>query len=105
LDLSYAVVRGDPPMVFAAEDPDVLQKVIALEVVANTSPAGLDGEVVESLREALLDERWGDAVVRWMQAVGTVVDVYPAGLRVWTASNVSSDVFGVRVQFTPLFAD
>lgn len=105
MDLAYAVVHDEPPHVFAAEDVDVLQWVIALEVVARTPASSLAGVVVERLREALLEERWGEAVELWMETSNTVIDVYPDGLRVWTANEIQPDIADVRLQFTPLFTD
>jgi len=105
MDLAYAVVHDDPPEVFAAEDVDILQWVIALEVVARTPASSLDPVVVERLREALLEERWAEGVVLWMETTGTVIDVYPDGLRVWTSSEIQPDIADVRLQFRPLFAD
>ena len=105
MDLAYAVVHDDPPQVYAAENVDVLQWVIALEVVARTPAASLSQGTVRTLREALLDERWGDAVELWMRMSGTVIDVYPDGLRVWTMEFLQADIANIRLQFTPLFAD
>jgi hypothetical protein len=105
MDLAYAVVRNDPPLVFAAEDVDVLHRVIALEVVARTPAANLAPDTVRELRQALLDERWGDAVERWMAASDTALDVYPHGLQVRTAADLEATMATVRLQFTPLFAD
>lgn len=105
MDLAYAVVRDDPPQVFAARDIDVLHRVIALEIVARTSPATLSPVVVDSLRDALLEERWGDAVETWMRSSGRELDVYPSGLQVWTDDALRADFAGARLQFTPLFSD
>lgn len=104
-DLAYAVVHDDPPVVHVAEDVDVLQQVIALEVVARTPAADLPADTVRELRQALLDERWGDAVEGWMAASGTAVDVYPRGLRVRTAAELEAAMATVALQFTPLFRD
>ena len=37
--VAYAVVRDTPPTVYAADSVDVLQRLLALEVVARTPPA------------------------------------------------------------------
>lgn len=105
MDLAYAVVHGDPPEVFAARDIDTLQKVIALELVARSPASTLHSDRAETIRQALLDERWGDALVDWMAAAATVVDVYPDGLRVWAAPDVEPETVGLRLQFRPLFTD
>ncbi|HEX2699316.1 MAG TPA: hypothetical protein VHM89_03830 [Acidimicrobiales bacterium] len=105
MDLAYAVVHDEPPQVYAAENADVLQLVIAFEAVARTPAATLAPDTLQALRDALLEERWGDAVELWMRTSGTVVDVYPDGLKVWTAGLIQADIANVRLQFTPLFAD
>lgn len=103
MDLAYAVVHGDPPEVFAAHDIDTLQKVIALEVVARTPASTLRRERAETIRQALLDERWGDALADWMVAAHAEVDVYPDGLKVWVSADVEPETVGLRLQFRPLF--
>jgi hypothetical protein len=60
--LAYAVVRGDPPAVYAADDVDTLHHVLALKVVAATPGATIAAGQRERIREALIEERWGDAV-------------------------------------------
>lgn len=105
MELAYAVVHDEPPEVYAAENVEVLQWVIALEVVARTPASTLHPDTAQALRDALLDERWGDAVELWMRTSGTVIDVYPDGLRVWTAERLQADIANVRLQFTPLFTD
>ena len=105
MDVAYAVVHDSPPQVFAAEDVDILQWVIALEVVARTPASTLQPETAQALREALLSERWGDAVELWIRASAIVIDVYPHGLRVWTADAIQQDIADVRLQFMPLFCD
>lgn len=105
MDLAYAVVHGEPPEVYAAEDIEVLQWVIAIEVVSATPASTLDPGTVQALRQALLEERWGDAVEVWMGASGTAIDVYPDGLRVWTSEMLQAQLASVRLQFRPLFTD
>ena len=56
--VAYAVVRDEPPTVYAAESVDVLQRLLALEVVARSVPAGLDPNAKKRMQKALLDERW-----------------------------------------------
>jgi hypothetical protein len=101
--LAYAVVHEDPPLVLAADDLDVLQRVIALRVVANTPGATFPFGAAERLREALLEERWGDAVAQWIGHTGVAVDVYD-DLVVWTGSMIGEPELGsVELQFAPLF--
>lgn len=104
MQVAYAVVR-DPgeSAVYMAEDIDVLSRVIALHVVAAT-PARLVESRKERIREALLDEQWGMAVFEWMEATGSVVDVYPAE-EVWTNDRLDSERASFELRMAPLFAD
>lgn len=99
--VAYAVVHTEPPSIFLAEDIDVLHRVLALEVVARTDPALL-GLAADDVRQALLEERWGDAVVAWIRAVGTGVDVYD-GKSIYTSDDLPADLIGAQLQFTRLF--
>lgn len=97
-----AIVHGDPPEVFAAEDESTLNWVLALRLVASTDSASLPEGVRDHLREALLEERWGDAVVAWMSHARAVVDVYPS-MDLFVERDVELAAF--ELQFTPLFRD
>lgn len=101
--VAYAVVHTEPPSIFLADDIDVLHRVLALEVVARTDPA-LIGDRSDVIREALLEERWGDATVEWIRATGTGIDVYD-GKSVYTDDDLPADMIGAQLQFTRLFAD
>ena len=104
--LAYAVVRGDPPAVYAADDIDTLHHVLALQVVAATPGATIRSGQCQRIREALLEERWGDAVVGWIEVTGIPVDVYVSGLEVWTADRFAQpDESGLELRLRPLFAD
>jgi hypothetical protein len=100
MELSYAIVHGDPPEVFIAEDMDTLHWVLALEVVARSSTSSL-GHAVGAIRQALLEEQWAEAVVEWINATDQPIDVYPS-VRVFQAADVA--MAGAELQFTPLFA-
>ncbi len=102
--VAYSVVRFDPPEVFLAEDIEVLQRVLAFELVARTDPGELAPGGAEELRQALLEERWGDAVVMWMELRGVAVDVYTY-LPVYTSDRLPADLIGAQLQFTRLFRD
>lgn len=104
MQVAYAVVRDpEEPAVYLAEDIDVLSRVVALHVVAAT-PAHLVGARKERIRDALLDEQWGTAVFEWMEATGSVVDVYPAE-DVWTNGRLDSERASFELRMAPLFAD
>src|SRR4051794_18080546 len=102
--LAYAIIRDDPPRVIVAESIDVLHRALALLEIAQTPVSHLGTGGAEALREALLDERWGDAVVQWIEATGLAVDVYD-DLDVWTNETLSEETAGLELQFTPLFRD
>lgn len=101
--IAYAVVRDDPPSVFLAEDLDVLQRALALHLVARTSVDRLASEDRASLRTALLEERWGDAVFSWIEHTGIAIDVYTE--RVRTSEDLPPDLIGAQLQFAPLFRE
>ena len=103
MSLPYAVLHTDPPEVYAAEDLDLLHRVIALQVVARTPAHSLRREVAESLRTALLAERWAEAVSEWIAEAGVPLDVYSAGLKVWGPQEIDRETAGLELQFTPLF--
>ena len=100
-NVAYAVVHTEPPSIFLADDIDVLHRVLALEVVARTDPAML-GADAGSICDALLEERWGDAVVAWIQALGAGIDVYD-GKSIYTADALPAALLGAQLQFTRLF--
>jgi hypothetical protein len=100
--VALAVVHGDPPEVFVADDMDVLHWVLALQWVARASGSNLPEDKRENLRSALLEERWADAVLDYMEYRGTVVDVFPS-YDFYEARHV---VLGAaELQFKPLFRD
>ena len=101
--LAYAVMHGETPTVYAAEDLDVLHRVLALQVVARTRGSDFGPGMAEYVREALLEERWGDAVVAWINHTGIAIDVYD-GLEVWTSEMLGDpELASAELQFTPLF--
>ncbi len=102
--LAYAVVHHEPPEVLAAEDLDVLHRVLAIKLVAGTPARDLAAGEAEMLRAALIEERWGDAVVHWIDITGVAVDVY-GDLRAWTAAELTAETTEFELQFTPLFAE
>ena len=102
--VAYAVVRDSPPTVYAADNIDILQRLLALEVVARTPPTKLDDEGRSRMRAALLEERWADAVVEWIAATGIAIDVY-THLHVYGDAELPNDLIGAQLQFSPLFRD
>lgn len=103
--MAVAVVRGDPTQVFLAESDAVLGRLLALRLVAaaptpELEPSGLLGEI----RQALLDERWADAVELWMRATGEVVDVYPDE-RVVADEVLGPERAATEIRLAPVFDD
>ena len=101
--VAYAVTHESEPRVFLAEDETVLSRVLAVELVAATSPAML-GADLESIRHALLEERWADAVAQWIGATGTYVDAYPSE-RVWSEQQLDEERAGLELRVAPIFDD
>lgn len=101
--VATAVVHTEPASVYLAQDIDVLHRVVALEVVARTDARMLNGRADE-VRDALLEERWGDAVVAWIRETGTGIDVYTNN-SVYSADDLPADLIGAQLQFAPLFRD
>ena len=101
LVVACAVVRDTPPEVFLAEDQDTLNWVLALKLIASTPGHELTEDVRDLLREALTEERWGDAVQLWMQN-RPEVDVY-SSVELYTARDV--ELARQELEFTPLFRD
>ena len=97
--VACAVVRDDPPRVFVAENMETLHWVLACQLVATTPGPDLPPGERATLRQALREERWGDAVFAFIDRTGIAVDVYE-----------STDFFGpvdvevgpVELQLTPL---
>ena len=100
-NVAVAVTRDEHAQVLLAENGDVLSRLVALRWVAQTAPSAL-GDQVEGIREALLEERWGDAVFLWMEATGSVVDAYPDE-DVWTEERLDQDRASFEIRIAPIF--
>ena len=100
--VAYAVVANDPPDVYLAADIETLHRVLAIELVAQTEPSELGEGGAEQVKEALLDERWGDAVSAWMALRGVDIDVYTYR-HIFTETDLPADLIGAQLQFTKLF--
>jgi hypothetical protein len=98
-------VHQDPPEVFIAEDEHVLARLVALKVVAPTSPENLpSSEAARDLRECLLEERWADAILSWVEMSGIVIDAYPDEI-VWTEPALDAERAALEIRMAPLFRD
>jgi hypothetical protein len=101
--VAYAVIRDVPPAVVVAEDLDVLQRALAVRLVARTEPDDIPPARREGLRTALSEERWSDALVAWIKHTGIAIDVYTE--RVLTAEDLPAELLGVQLQLSPLFRE
>lgn len=102
---AYAVTRDDLPTVLLATSADVISRVVALKLVAAT-PAGQirPPAALESIRTALLEERWADAVVEWMEATERIVDVYDDE-QVWSEADLDEDRASLEIRVSLIFRD
>ena len=103
--IAVGVVRSDPPQVFLAESDQILGRVLAVELVSRADPSELARKgVLDDVRQALLEERWADAVVGWIQATGEAVDAYPDEI-VWTEERLDSEEASLEIRFSRVFTD
>lgn len=103
---AYAIVRGEEPLVVLAENAQVLSRALALTLVAQLPSWRVSTEArLEEMRQALLEERWADALVSWMEETETAVDVYDESPRIWTAVELDEDQASLEIRVSPLFAD
>ena len=100
--VACAVVRDDPPRLFVAEDLDTLNWVLACQLVAKTPGRDLPPGERAALRQALREERWGDAVFAFIARTGTAVDVYES-TELHAAAEAA--VGPLELQMTPLFSE
>lgn len=103
---AWAVVRGEEPRVFLAENEDVISRLLALQLVAKTPAHQISSKaVLEELRRSLLAEHWAVAVSMWIGETGTPVDVYPEALKVWTEADLDRDKASMEIRVSPIFQD
>ena len=102
---AFAVVRGEEPSVFLAEDATVLARLLAVNLVAQLPAADVSSTArLDEMRRALLEERWADALVLWMDETSTVVDVYDECPRVWARDDLEGDKASLEIRVAPLFS-
>jgi len=85
-----------------AESLDALNWVLACQLVAKTPGSGLPPGERAALRQALREERWGDAVFAFIARTGTAVDVYES-TELHAAAEAT--VGPLELQLTPLFTE
>ena len=102
---AYAIVRGEEPQVVLAEDARVLSRALALTLVAQLPATSVSSPArLEEMRQALLEERWADALVTWMEETETNVDVYDERPPVWTAAGLDEEQASMEIRVAPLFS-
>ena len=100
------MVRGDDPKVFLAENAEVLSRALGLMLVANLPAREVSSsDRLVEMREALLEERWGDALVLWIEETGNPVDVYDEAPKVWDEGDLDLDRASMEIRVAPLFSD
>ncbi len=103
---AFAIAREEEPQVFLAESVDVLARVLALRLVAQLEAASVRSPSrLHEMRSALLEERWADALVAWIEETGIPVDVYDEPLTVWSEAALDADQASFEIRMAPLFAE
>jgi len=99
---AWAVVNYDTPQIFLAENAAVISRLIALKVVAASDPA-VFGAAIAAVRGHLLHERWPEAVLAWIEATGTTIDVYEEFVPVWTDRSLDEELASMAIRTSRLF--
>jgi hypothetical protein len=103
--VAFAVVHSDPPEVYVAEDEHVLSRVLALKLVAQLPAREVSSSArLNKMRDALLEERWADALVEWITETDTAVDGYPDE-QIWRNAQLDLDRASLEIRVSPLFTD
>ena len=99
---AWAVVNYETPQIFLAENAAVISRLIALKLVAAAEPS-VFGDAVTAVRDDLLHERWPNAVVAWIEATGTTVDVYEEYVPVWTDKMLDEELAMMAIRTSRVF--
>ena len=99
------MVKHDIPQIFLAENAQVISRLLALKVVAAADPGLFARGALETVQDHLLHERWADAVLMWMEAADTVIDVYEEFVPVWTEADLDSEVASMAIRTARLFGE
>ncbi len=100
---AVAIVKGDPPHVLLAENAAVMSRLVALRVVANSDPATFAFNELVEVRRALLEERWADAVLIWMETTDTFIDVYEEYVPVWAEADLDEQIAAMEIRVSRIF--
>jgi hypothetical protein len=101
--VAVAVIRDNPPGILVAEDFAVLHRALAVRLVARADLSIFAVDVLQQLQDALLEEKWSDAVAIWIKHTGIAIDVYTED--VLTAEHFPPALLSAQMQFSPLFAE
>lgn len=101
---AVAVTHGDSPRVLVAESTEVMSRAIALLWVARTPASQVRPGYLGSIRRALLEEDWSEAVLQWMFSMDEVVDAYPDET-MWTDEMLDANRASMEIRMAPIFAD
>lgn len=108
---SHAIVHGDEPMRFYAENQEVMDRALGVHLVAQLPADRVSSDVkLQRLRRALTEGRWGDALVDWIDETDRAVDVYDyppdvydPWIKVWTDDELSPEGVQATLKDSPLF--
>lgn len=102
----FALIRGEEPSVLLAETSSLMDRVLALQVVAQLPASTVKSAGrLNKIRDALLEERWADAVVLWIEETGVAVDVYTESPSVWTERDLDVEQASLEIRVAPIFSD
>ena len=96
-------VELGPTRRVGCRNAQVISRLIALKVVAGSNPSTFKPHLVEAVKEHLLHERWADAVLIWMEATDTLIDVYEEHVPIWTEDRLDSEVASMAIRTSKLF--
>jgi hypothetical protein len=101
--VAYARTHEDEPRIVLAEDEYVLTRAVALEIVASTPAHELVESDLGSIRKALLEERWADAMTTWMTATGIAIDIFTPELTVWSNDLLDEETTALELRMAAIF--
>lgn len=100
---AIAIIKVDPPEVLLAENAAVMARLLALRVVAASDPHTFAPDTLQQLRAALLEERWADAVVLWMETFDADIDIYDGYVPVWTEADLEEEFASMEIRVSRIF--
>lgn len=103
--VTYAIVKdADDPRVLLATEDSVMSRLLAMHVVAATPASEIPPAKLGAIRDALLEERWADAVGAWIEIFDTVIDVF-ADEEVISAEDLDEERAALEIRVSPIFRD